>query len=169
VVITVVVVVVPILVPVLKSPLPPLPLSSSPQVKNVSFRYGTNPYIFENLDFGLDMESRVTIVGPNGSGKTTLVKLLTGTLEPTPRDDIKSYEEQGLILRNPRMRMGVYNQHFVDRLPMEETPVDYLRRLFQDETYQSVRDRLGKYGLQVSGWRRRRKADCREVVVVVRV
>jgi ATP-binding cassette subfamily F protein 1 len=30
--------------------------------------------------------------------------------------------------------MGIYNQHFVDRLPMED--------------YQSVRNRLGKYGLE---------------------
>ena len=46
--------------------------------------------------------------------------------------------------RNPRLRVGVYNQHFVDRLPMEEDPVTYLRRLFNEETYQSCRNILGK-------------------------
>jgi ATPase subunit of ABC transporter with duplicated ATPase domains len=44
--------------------------------------------------------------------------------------------------------VGVYNQHFVERLPMEEDPVTYLRRLFNEETYQSVRNKLGKYGLE---------------------
>lgn len=44
--------------------------------------------------------------------------------------------------------MGIYNQHFVDRLPMEKTPVQHLRDRFQDEDYQSVRNRLGKYGLE---------------------
>ena len=43
---------------------------------------------------------------------------------------------------------GIYNQHFVDRLPMDEDPVSYLRRLFNEETYQSVRNKLGKYGLE---------------------
>lgn len=42
--------------------------------------------------------------------------------------------------------MGVYQQHFVDRLPMEKTAVQHLRDRFQDEDYQSIRNRLGKYG-----------------------
>ena len=31
---------------------------------------------------------------------------------------------------------------------MDEDPVTYLRRLFNEETYQSVRNKLGKYGLE---------------------
>ena len=31
---------------------------------------------------------------------------------------------------------------------MEESPIDYLRRLFNAETYQSVRNKLGQYGLE---------------------
>jgi ATP-binding cassette subfamily F protein 1 len=44
--------------------------------------------------------------------------------------------------------MGVYNQHFVDKLPMNKTPVEFLRDRFQEEDYQSIRNRLGKYGLE---------------------
>lgn len=44
--------------------------------------------------------------------------------------------------------MGVYNQHFVERLPMNKTPVEHLRDRFQKEDYQSIRNRLGKYGLE---------------------
>jgi ATP-binding cassette, subfamily F, member 1 len=44
--------------------------------------------------------------------------------------------------------MGIYNQHFVDRLPMTKTPVEHLRDRFQEEDYQSIRNRLGKYGLE---------------------
>ena len=40
------------------------------EVRDVNFRYGPNlPLLFQGLNFGLDMESRVCIVGPNGSGK----------------------------------------------------------------------------------------------------
>lgn len=50
----------------------------------VSFKYETaTDYIFENLEFGIDMESRIAIVGPNGVGKSTFLNLLTGVLEPT--------------------------------------------------------------------------------------
>lgn len=69
---------------------------------------------------------------------STIIKLITDELKPP----------EGEVRRNPRLRVGVYNQHFVERLPMDEDPVTYLRRLFNEETYQSVRNKLGKYGLE---------------------
>ncbi len=44
--------------------------------------------------------------------------------------------------------MGIYNQHFVDRLPMNKTQVEHLKERFDGEDYQSIRNRLGKYGLE---------------------
>ena len=109
------------------------------EVNRVFFQYSEkHPVIFNNLDFGIDMDSRICIVGPNGAGKSTLLKLLTGEIQPVKGD----------VKRNPRLRMGIYNQHFVDRLPMGKTPVEHLRDRYQDEDYQSIRNRLGKYGLE---------------------
>jgi len=109
------------------------------EVNNVFFRYTEkHPVIFDCIDFGIDMDSRICIVGPNGAGKSTLLKLLTGEIQPV----------KGAVKRNPRLRMGIYNQHFVDRLPMGKTPVEHLRDRYQDEDYQSIRNRLGKYGLE---------------------
>uniref|UniRef100_A0A7S2JXI3 ABC transporter domain-containing protein n=1 Tax=Leptocylindrus danicus TaxID=163516 RepID=A0A7S2JXI3_9STRA len=109
------------------------------EVNNVHFRYSEkHPVIFDKIDFGIDMDSRICVVGPNGAGKSTLLKLLTGEIDAVKGD----------VRRNPRLRMGIYNQHFVDRLPMNKTPVQHLRDRFQDEDYQSVRNRLGKYGLE---------------------
>lgn len=40
------------------------------EVNRVHFRYSeNNPVIFEEVDFGIDMDSRVCIVGPNGAGE----------------------------------------------------------------------------------------------------
>jgi ATP-binding cassette, subfamily F, member 1 len=109
------------------------------EVNNVHFRYSPkHPVIFDKVDFGIDMDSRICVVGPNGAGKSTLLKLLTGEVDPT----------SGEVRRNPRLRMGIYNQHFVDRLPMDKTPVEHLRSRFQDLDYQSCRNRLGRYGLE---------------------
>jgi ATP-binding cassette subfamily F protein 1 len=74
----------------------------------------------------------------NSLSHSTIIKLITDEVKPP----------DGEVRRNPRLRIGVYNQHFVDRLPMDEDPVTYLRRLFNEETYQSVRNKLGKYGLE---------------------
>lgn len=39
------------------------------EVNNVHFRYSPkNPIIFEKIDFGIDMDSRICVVGPNGAG-----------------------------------------------------------------------------------------------------
>lgn len=109
------------------------------EVRDVNFRYNENlPWLFRQLNFGIDMTSRICIVGPNGSGKSTIIKLITEEVNPP----------EGEVRKNPRLRVGVYNQHFVDRLPMDEDPVTYLRRLFAEETYQTCRNRLGKYGLE---------------------
>lgn len=64
-------------------------------VTNVHFRYSPqHPIIFDKIDFGIDMDSRICIVGPNGCGKSTLLKLLTGEIHPTT----------GEVKRNPRLR-----------------------------------------------------------------
>jgi ATP-binding cassette subfamily F protein 1 len=109
------------------------------EVNRVHFRYSPkHPIIFDEVDFGIDMNSRLCVVGPNGAGKSTLLKLLTGEITPT----------RGDVRRNPRLRMGIYNQHFVDRLPMNVSPIEHLRNRFQDVDYQSIRNRLGRYGLE---------------------
>ncbi|KAM6184019.1 ATP-binding cassette sub-family F member 1 isoform 6-T6 [Erethizon dorsatum] len=48
----------------------------------VTFGYEGQKPLFKNLDFGIDMDSRICIVGPNGVGKSSLLLLLTGKLAP---------------------------------------------------------------------------------------
>ncbi len=53
-------------------------------VENLSFRYpGADRDIFSNLNFTIEAEQRVAIIGPNGIGKTTLMRCLAGDLVPT--------------------------------------------------------------------------------------
>jgi ATP-binding cassette subfamily F protein 1 len=48
----------------------------------LSFNYPGQPPLFKNVEFGIDMTSRVAIVGPNGVGKSTFLKLLMGDIPP---------------------------------------------------------------------------------------
>jgi ATPase subunit of ABC transporter with duplicated ATPase domains len=53
-------------------------------VEGLSFRYpGTDRDIFRDLNFTIEAEQRVAIIGPNGIGKTTLMRCLAGDLTPT--------------------------------------------------------------------------------------
>jgi ATP-binding cassette subfamily F protein 1 len=104
---------------------------------NVSFKYPTaKDYIFEDVEFGIDMDSRIAIVGPNGVGKSTFLNLFTGVLEPT----------KGEWRKNHRLRIGKFDQHSGEHLTAEETPVEYLIRLF-DLQYEKARKELGSFGL----------------------
>jgi len=112
-------------------------------VSEVSFGYTPDKLILEKVDFGVDMDTRITIVGANGSGKSTLVNLIVGNLNPS----------DGRVSTHPRMRIGYYNQHFVGTLPDDKTPIEYLQETalkYGVEDYketQNVRRLLGTIGL----------------------
>ncbi|KAM8953855.1 ATP-binding cassette sub-family F member 1 isoform 2-T2 [Pelodytes ibericus] len=103
----------------------------------VEFGYSGHKLLFKNLDFGIDMESRVCIVGPNGVGKSTLLLLLTGKLTPT----------KGEMRKNHRLKVGFFNQQYADQLNMEETATEYMQRNF-NLPYQDARKCLGRFGLE---------------------
>ena len=45
-------------------------------------RFGAAP-LFSNVNFSIENNARIGLVGPNGVGKTTLLKIMTGKQEPT--------------------------------------------------------------------------------------
>lgn len=61
---------------------------------SVRFVSAGGPTLFKNLNFGIDLDSRLAMVGPNGIGKSTLLKLISGELEPT----------EGTVRRSAKVR-----------------------------------------------------------------
>jgi len=104
---------------------------------NASFGYPGQGQLFKNVDFGIDMESRVAIVGPNGVGKSTFLKLLMGDIEPN----------KGEARMNLRLKIGRFDQHSGEHLTAAESPTEYLMRLF-DLPVEKARRQLGSFGLQ---------------------
>lgn len=104
---------------------------------SVDFSFGDHKPLFKNVDFGIDMDSRICIVGPNGVGKSTLLLLLTGKLQPS----------KGEMRKNHRLKVGFFNQQYADQLNMEETATEYLMRNF-NLPYQDGRKCLGRFGLE---------------------
>ena len=88
----------------------------------VSFHYDgcEGQWLFKDVDFGIDMQSRICIVGPNGVGKSTLLKLLTGDIEPVV----------GERRLNHRVRLGKFNQHSSDQLRMDLSGNDLVKLIF---------------------------------------
>uniref|UniRef100_W8B2Q4 ATP-binding cassette sub-family F member 1 n=1 Tax=Ceratitis capitata TaxID=7213 RepID=W8B2Q4_CERCA len=105
-------------------------------IHNVTFAYEGQKPLFVNTDFGIDLTSRVAIVGPNGVGKSTFLKLLLGELEP----------QKGEQRKNHRLRVGRFDQHSGEHLTAEESAAEYLQRLFNLQ-HEKARKALGSFGL----------------------
>ena len=53
------------------------------QLDAVSFAYGTNGLVLDQLDLAIAPGDRLGLIGANGSGKTTLLHLVMGLIRPT--------------------------------------------------------------------------------------
>ncbi|KAK5781336.1 ATP-binding cassette family ATPase ARB1 PWA37_004772 [Arxiozyma heterogenica] len=108
---------------------------------NISFSYDGNPEhnLYENLDFGVDMDSRIALVGPNGVGKSTLLKIMTGELTA----------QSGRVSRHTHVKLGVYSQHSQDQLDLTKSALEFVRDKYSDisQDFQYWRGQLGRYGL----------------------
>jgi ATP-binding cassette subfamily F protein 1 len=119
----------------------------------LTFAYPNREPLFDGLNFGIDMKSRIAIVGPNGVGmgiysfsflsfflfslgKSSFLKLLMNVIEPT----------RGEIRRNHRLRIGRFDQHAGEQFDLEITAVEHLRKSF-NMSEQDTRKSLGSVGL----------------------
>ncbi|KAI0542921.1 ABC transporter [Xylaria digitata] len=78
-----------------------------------SFRYPKDPKakavpptILQDITLSIHMGDRIGIVGLNGGGKSTLIKLLVGETKPS----------SGTLTLHPRLKIGYYSQHAVEKL-----------------------------------------------------
>jgi len=97
--------------------------------------------LYQDLSLGIDMDSRVAIVGKNGTGKSTLLNLITGQLQPT----------KGSVSKQSGLKLAKYSQHSADQLPYDSTPLEYFEKLykqrFPERDTQAWRQQLGRFGL----------------------
>ncbi len=108
------------------------------QVKDLSFSYNNSNLIFKNINFGINNQDRIVILGKNGIGKSTLFKIINKDVKPN----------NGIVNINNNCNIAYYNQHFINSLPMDKNPVEYLLDKYKEFNYQEIRNLLGKFGLK---------------------
>lgn len=112
---------------------------------DMSFSYSgkDEDNLYEHLDIGIDMDSRVALVGPNGVGKSTLLNLFQGKLTP----------QKGRVIQHTHIKLGVYSQHSQDQLDLTKTPLEFVRDRFPEisQDFQYWRQQLGRFGLTGEG------------------
>ncbi|KAH9769893.1 ABC transporter F family member 3 [Citrus sinensis] len=104
---------------------------------DASFGYPGGPILFKNLNFGIDLDSQIAMVGPNGIGKSTILKLIAGELQPS----------SGTVFRSAKVHIAVFSQHHVDGLDLSSNPLMYMMRCFPGVPEQKLRAHLGSFGV----------------------
>ncbi len=94
------------------------------------------PPVLSKLNFRIDQEDRIALLGANGEGKSTLSKLIAGKLPMM----------EGTGTRSKKLRIGYFAQHQLDELRPEESALQHLTALRPDETPAKLRARLGAAG-----------------------
>ncbi len=107
-------------------------------VENGELNYG-GPAILSKLNFRLDQDDRIALLGANGQGKSTLSKLLAGRMQLA----------DGTEFRTKKIKIGYFAQHQLDELQEDETPLQHIAREFPFETPSKHRARLGAAGFGV--------------------
>jgi len=102
-----------------------------------SFGYDPNKPLFKNLDFGIDMDSKIALVGLNGVGKSTLMKLMAGELTETG----------GYVEKSRKIRIARFSQHHLEQLDASVSAVVYLQNKFGSGSQHELRQHLGQFGI----------------------
>jgi len=101
-----------------------------------SVGYETNKPILQKLNFRLDPDDRVALLGRNGNGKTTLARLLAAQLPAM----------EGSISVSGKMKVGYFTQYQVEELDTKDTPLEHMTRLMKGASPAAVRAQLGRFG-----------------------
>ena len=109
--------------------------------------YGEAPPILRRLNFRIEADDRIALLGRNGNGKTTLARLLASQLAAA----------EGEVNAPGRLKVGYFTQYQVEELAGEDTPLDLMNRAMDGAAQGAVRAQLGRFGF--SGPRAQQRVD----------
>ena len=150
-------------------------------LRRIAKSYG-GQCVFRSLDFDVEFEHTLALVGPSGGGKSTLLRLLAGLELPDSGEiridgDLIPSDESGL--RAHRQKLGVVFQAYnlfphLTALQNIRLPLEQVHRLSAQEADSRAKqflarfqllDHAGKQPAQLSGGQRQRVAIARALAV----
>ncbi len=110
---------------------------ASPLIRldNASIGYSADKPLITKVNLQITPEARLGILGANGAGKSTLIKALVGELPLI----------SGVHQASQTLKLGYFNQHQMDSLDDDATPMIMLRRLAAQTSDADLRAFLGSF------------------------
>ena len=105
-------------------------------LEHAAVGYGAAPPILKRLNFRIEADDRIALLGRNGNGKTTLASLLAAQLTPA----------EGEVNAPGKLKVGYFTQYQVEELAGEDTPLDLMARAMEGQSPAAVRAQLGRFG-----------------------
>ncbi len=127
------------------------------KVTDLSFSYGNESKVIDNISFKIDAGSVVSILGPNGSGKTTLLKLILGLLEPqagiievfqTKLTSLSLKERAKKLAYVPQKHKAVFAYKVIDIVAMGKLPYSGVFCTTSQKDYIEAAEMLDKMNLK---------------------
>ena len=106
-------------------------------IKDVDFAYGDHQ-VLQNVQFDLQVNDRVGLLGLNGAGKSTFMKLLADALQP----------DTGERRYCKKVQIGYFAQHQVENLYLDHHALWHFKQMAPDQTEKTLRTYLGRYNFQ---------------------
>lgn len=106
-------------------------------IKEVDFAYGEHQ-VLQNVQFDLQVNDRVGLLGLNGAGKSTFMKLLADALQP----------DAGERRYCKKVQIGYFAQHQVENLYLDHHALWHFKQIAPDQGEKALRTYLGRYNFQ---------------------
>ncbi|MGQ0530550.1 MAG: ATP-binding cassette domain-containing protein [Panacagrimonas sp.] len=107
------------------------------RLNKVSIGYGDKPQL-TGVNLGIEPGERIGLLGPNGAGKSTFIKLIAGKLNAMA----------GQMIAHPDLVVGYFDQHQLEQLDPQASPILHLRRMDPQAKDQELRDYLGSFNFR---------------------
>ncbi len=164
--------------------LPPIPpINGNIIYQNIYFRFGTNgPYQLLNVNFKINQNSFIGIVGSSGSGKSTVLKLLTRLYQPESGTiKVDGHDISKVDLYSLRNQIGVVPQDSIlfdgsiqENISLTKPDVSYEEIIkaakiacaheFIEKFPSGYANFVGERGMALSGGQRQRLAIARVIL-----
>lgn len=103
------------------------------ELKNITKSYGDN-LVIDNYSLLFERGCRIAFVGQNGMGKTTLAKIL-----------IQEIDYEGELMPGHNVKIGYFAQDQADYLTPENTLIQEMETVANDQNRIEIRNRLGSF------------------------